>query len=166
MSNTSASRNSTQMVEVLSSAGRNASGSGQLALASAEVVMRRMALGGSAMLNPAKADHGEFARMVPEKARAFTDAGKILFGQAALIGQECARFAAEEVMIAARSAAGLMFGAGPAGFLAGQSAAAIASAQRFATQTGAICLMALTAQAEAMASIHRVAADNVDRLRT
>jgi hypothetical protein len=71
---------------------RNSGQTVELTLAAAEVVFCRMSLGGFAMVNPAGADHHKFARMVPEKTRAFSDASSILNSRAAQIGQEVTQF--------------------------------------------------------------------------
>jgi hypothetical protein len=112
--------------DVLSTAGRNSSQTGELALAAAEVVFRRMTLGGFAMVDPVSADHAEFARMVPEKAKAFSAAGSILAHQSAQIGQAMARFMVDEASLAAKAAASLLTSPNPGGMIAAQAEAALA----------------------------------------
>jgi hypothetical protein len=153
------------MGELLLAACRNSSQTVELTLAAAEVVFRRMTLGSFAMVNPAGADHDEFARMVPEKTRAFSDAGSILMCRTAQIGQEVTRFIADEVTLAAKAATTVMTASNPAGMIARQADAGISRAARLATWPRAICLLALEAQAAALAPIHRAATDNVARLR-
>src|ERR1700733_14863923 len=92
------------MDDFLSAARRNSSQTVELTLAATEVVFRRMTLGGFAMVNPVGADHDEFARMVPEKTRAFSDAGSVLISRAAQIGQEVAQFIANEITLASEAA--------------------------------------------------------------
>jgi hypothetical protein len=153
------------MADFLSAAHRNSSQTVELTLAAAEVVFRRMTLGGYAMVNPAGADHDEFARMVPEKTRAFSDAGSILISQSARIGQEVTRFIAGEITRATEAATAVMITPDPAGMIVVQADAGVSLAARLATLPRAICLLALEAQAAALTPIHRAATDNVERLR-
>jgi hypothetical protein len=155
----------TAMTGLATTAGRNSSRHGELARAAAEVVMRRMALGGFAVVDPANADHGEFARMMPEKTRAFADAGAVLVNHSNQIGQEVARFMAAEAALLGQTAATILASPGPAGIMAAQMAAASAWFGRLATQSSAICLLALEAQGAVLAPIHRAATDNAERLR-
>ena len=155
----------TAMTDFLSSADRNSSQTTELTLAAAEVVFRRMTLGGFALVNPAAADHAEFARIVPEKTRAFSDAGSILISRSAQIGQEMGQFIADEVTLAARAATAVLTAPNPVSMIAVQADAGISWAARLATLSRAIGLLALDAQAAAMAPIHRAATANVDRLR-
>ena len=151
--------------DLLSTANRNSSQTGELAMAAAEVVFRRMTLGGLAMVNPNGADHAEFARMVPEKTKAFSDAGSILASQTARIGQTVAQFMVEEASLATRTAATILSGRNPAGMMAAQVEAAMAWAGRLAAQSGALCVLAMQAQGAALAPIHTAATANVERLR-
>ena len=153
------------MDDFLSAARRNSSQTVELTLAAAEVVFRRMTLGGFAMVNPADADHDEFARMVPEKTRAFSDAGSILISRAAQIGQEVTRFIADEITLASEAATAVITTPDPASMIVVQADAGVSWAARLATLPRAICLLALEAQAAALAPIHRAATDNVERLR-
>lgn len=151
--------------DLLASAGRNSSQTSELAMAATEVVMRRMALGGIAMVNPATADHAEFAMMVPEKTKAFADAGAALATQSARLGEAMARYMVEESAILARTAGSVMAGGHPGGMLLAQAQAAMAWAGRMAAQTNAVCLLALEAQGATLAPIHRTATANATRLR-
>jgi uncharacterized membrane protein len=155
----------TAMTDFLSTAGRNSSQTAELALASTEVVLRRMTLGGFAMVNPLGADHDEFARMVPEKTRAFSDAGSILLSRSAEMGQEVTRLIAAEVSLAAAAATAVMTALTPASMMVAQAGAGVSWATRLATLPRSICLLALEAQAAVIAPIHRTATDNVERLR-
>lgn len=155
----------TVMADVLSSAGRSSSQTLELTLAAAEVVFRRVTLGGFAMVDPGGADYAEFARMVPEKTRAFSDAGSILVSQSAQIGWEMTRFIADEVTLAAETATEILANPNPARMLATQADAGMSWAARLAALPHAMCRLALEAQAATMAPIHHVAADNVERLR-
>ncbi|MDN3564773.1 hypothetical protein ACFQY5_15830 [Paeniroseomonas aquatica] len=155
----------TAATDVLASANRNSSQTGELALAAAEVVLRRMTLGGIAMVNPAGADHAEFARMVPEKTRAFADAGTALASQSARMGEAMARFLVEESAFMAKAAGSVMASGHAGGMMAAQAQATMAWFGRMAVQSGAMCLLALEAQGAALAPIHRAATGNATRLR-
>jgi hypothetical protein len=103
----------TAMTYFLSAARHNSSQTAELTLAAAEVVFRRMTLGGFALVNPAAADHAEFARMVPEKTQAFSDAGSILISRSAQIGQEMGQFIADEMTLTAQTATAVLTSARP-----------------------------------------------------
>jgi predicted RNA-binding Zn ribbon-like protein len=151
--------------DVLSSLGRHHSRAGALALAAAEVLVRRMHLGGAAMVFPAGADHAEFARMVPEKARAFADAGAALLEQAVLIGRELTDLALQEAARGAAVAAEVLASPTPMGLLATQADAAHAWFGQWVVGAGAMVRLTLEAHAAVMAPIHQAAAANVERLR-
>ena len=155
----------TAATDMLASATRNSSQTGELAMAAAEVVLRRMTLGGFALVNPAGADHAEFARMVPEKAKAFTDAGSVLASQSARMGEAMARFLVEESALMAKAAGSVLAGGHPGGMVAAQAEVAMAWVGRMAVQSGAMCLLALEAQGAALAPIHLAATGNATRLR-
>ena len=154
----------TAMTDFVSTADRNSGQTVALTLAAVEVVFRRMMLGGFAMLNPAGADHDEFARMVPEKAYAFSDAGSVLIRRSAQMGQEVTWFIADEMTRATGAAAAILTIPNPANIIMAQTGAT-SWAARLATLPLAICRLALEVQAATMAPIHRVATDNAERLR-
>ena len=149
----------------LATPGHNSSQTTELTLAAAEVVFRRMTLGGFALVNPAAADHAEFARMVPEKTRAFSDAGSILISRSEQIRMEMRRFIADEMTLAAQTASAVLAARNPVSMIAVHVDAGISWAARLATLPRVMGLLALEAQAAAMVPIHRAATDNVERLR-
>jgi len=153
------------MNDFLSAARRSSNQTVELTLAAAEVVFRRMTLGGFAMVNPVGADHDEFARMMPEKTRAFSDAGSILISRAAQIGQEVTQFIADEITLASEAATAVITTPDAAKMIVIQADAGVSWTTRLATLPPAICLLALEAQAAALTPIHRAATDNVERLR-
>jgi hypothetical protein len=155
----------TAMTDFLSTAGHNSSQTTELTLAAAEVVFRRMTLGGFALVNPVAADHAEFARMVPEKTRAFSDAGSILISRSEQIRQEMGRFIADEMTLAAQAATAVLTARNPINMIAVHVDAGVSWVARLATLPRVMGLLALEAQAAAMAPIHRAATDNVERLR-
>ena len=151
--------------DFLSTAGRSSGQTTELTLAAAEVVFRRMTLGGFALVNPAAADHAEFARMVPEKTQAFSDASSILISRSAQISQEMGQFIADEMTLAAEAVTAALAARGPTSMIAVQMDAGASWAARLARLPQAMCILALEAQTAAMAPIHRAATDNVERLR-
>jgi hypothetical protein len=155
----------TAITDFLSTAGHNSSQTTELTLAAAEVVFRRMTLGGFALVNPAAADHAEFARMVPEKTQAFSDAGSILISRSEQIRREMGRLVADEMTLAAQATIAVLAARDPASMIAVHVDAAASWAARLATLPRAMCLLALEAQSAAMAPIHRAATDNLERLR-
>jgi hypothetical protein len=155
----------TAMADFFSTAGHNSSQTTELTLAAAEVVFRRMTLGGFALVNPAAADHAEFARMVPEKTRAFSDAGSILISRSEQIRQEMGRFIADAMTLAAQASTAVLTARNPVSMIAVHVDAGVSWAARLATLPRVMSLLALEAQAAAMAPIHRAATENVERLR-
>jgi hypothetical protein len=153
------------MDDFLSVARCNSSQIVELTLAAAEVVFRRMTLGGFAIVNPAGADYDEFARLVPEKTRAFSDAGSILISRVPQIGQEMTRFIADQITLASEAATVVITSPDPVSTIVVQADAGVSWATRLATLPRAICRLVLEAQAAALAPIHRAATDNVERLR-
>ena len=83
------------LTNVFDAATRNASSGSKLTGAASQIVAKRAALGVTAMFDPARADHAEFGRMVPEKIRAFSSASMIMAQQAAHAQEQISRFASE-----------------------------------------------------------------------
>jgi hypothetical protein len=102
------------------------------------------------LVNPAAADHAEFARMVPEKTQAFSDAGSILISRSEQIRQEMGRFIADEMTLAAQAAAAVLTARNPFSMIAVHVDAGVSWAARLATLPQAMCLLALKAHAAAM----------------
>jgi hypothetical protein len=65
----------------LAAATQNATCSGDIAIATTQVITKRVKLGMAAAFNPLRADRAEFSRMVPEKVEAFSTAGMIMLKQ-------------------------------------------------------------------------------------
>jgi hypothetical protein len=154
-----------RLTQIHAAAGHNSSQAMELAMAATEVVFRRMTLGGLAMVYPLDADHGEFARMVPEKTQAFSDAGSIMISQSARISQDMTRLFTDEMTLAAEATTAALTTLNPARIIAAQTDAGMSWAARLASLPGTMCLLALQAHAAVMAPIHRAATDNVERLR-
>ena len=73
------------------------------------------------MVNPFNADHAEFARMVPEKAQAFADAGTAILQRSSDVVQQMANYAVTEMSIAMTSTVGMIACRTPVALAAAQS---------------------------------------------
>lgn len=148
----------------LTVAGKSASAGAALAHASSQVIAARVALGVLGALDPARADYGELARILPEKAEAASAAGMIVMLRSGRLAQQVAGFAAAEMLAASRAA--MVMAASP-------SAAALAMAQgiyaqawcgRWLAQSLTWSTLAMRWQHAAMTPYHKVAAANARRL--
>jgi hypothetical protein len=132
--------------------------SGELALASAEVIARRLAMTGA----PAAA---EVALMIPEKTQAFTasaTAAAASMGEIALRG---ARAAAREGERAAQAGFEMAAATNLAEFALAQTRYFTGWLTRATAETAHMAGLAARAQAEALAPVHRTATANAKRLR-
>jgi hypothetical protein len=91
------------MTNVIDAAARNVSSGSKLSGAASQIIAKRVALGVAAVFDPARADHAEFGRMVPEKMKAFSAAGIIMVQQAVHAQEQISRFASEAIKIATRA---------------------------------------------------------------
>jgi hypothetical protein len=66
------------IVRTLASSQKSSRKAAELSVATGRVIAKRAALGVAAMVDPARADHKEFARILPEKMMAFSRAALIL----------------------------------------------------------------------------------------
>jgi hypothetical protein len=89
----------------MSVAGTNIRKTHELLEAASHVVAKRVTLGAAAMINPANGDHAEFARMVPEKTKAFSEAGSAWLRWSGAIAGQMGSFATREMATAAQAAA-------------------------------------------------------------
>jgi hypothetical protein len=142
---------------VMTAATRNANSGNDLAMAAGHIIVKRVALGVAAALDPTQADHAEFGRMMPEKMEAFSAAGMIMLEQSNQAGWEITRIASNEVMTTARAT------------LSCTNPMAMAEAQlawfnRAATNFFAMGLLALGVQEAAMVPIQQTIAANAERL--
>jgi hypothetical protein len=152
------------MQSVLAAASRTANNSGELALTSAQVIAKRVALGVAASVNPLQADHTEFARMVPEKMAALSAAGKILLQWSDLARQEAARSACAEVQATADAARAMVGSMNPLAIAMAQGNYTRALVGRIAAQSCAAGMFMLAAQDAAMAPFRDTVANNLERL--
>lgn len=149
---------------VLDAATRNADTSNGLAVAAGQIIAKRVALGVKAALDPMRADHAEFGRMVPEKVEAFSAAGMIMLEQTNQAGLELTRLASDEVMTTARATMEMAVCATPMAVAEAQSQFALAWLNRTTSNFFAMGMLALHAQAAAMVPIQRTVTANSERL--
>src|SRR3569832_1910810 len=68
-------RDARKLTRTLAAATASTVKTGELAVASGEVIARRVALGAATLADPASADHREFTRMIAEKVTALSTGG-------------------------------------------------------------------------------------------
>jgi hypothetical protein len=149
---------------VLAEASRTAGRGSDLALAAGQVIAKRVALGVAAAMDPMQADHGEFARIVPEKVEAFSAAGMAVLAHSDHVGRQVTRLMSDEVMTTARATIAMAGCFDPATLVQAQAQFAMAWFGRAASNMLAMGMLALRAQDAAMAPILRTVSANADRL--
>ncbi len=149
---------------VIAAASRNAGRGGDLVMAAGQVVAKRVALGVAAAVDPMRADHAEFGRMVPEKVEAISAAGMIMLAQSTDASFEITRRASDEVMQAAAATLEMAACTNPAALVEAQSKFAIAWFDRAAANVIAMGMLALRAHDAAMEPIRDTVAANTERL--
>jgi O-methyltransferase involved in polyketide biosynthesis len=150
--------------DVFAVATRNACRSSDLVIATSQVMAKRVAIGMAAALNPLRADHMEFARIVPEKVEAFSTAGMIMLQQSHQANRQMTRLESDEVVTTARATIAMAGCSSPTGLAAAQSRFALAWFDRAASTIIALGLLALRAQDAAMAPLRQTVAANAERL--
>jgi len=150
--------------DVLTAAARNAMHGSDIAKATTEVIARRVALGMVAALDPVRADHIEFARMVQEKVEAFSTAGLAMLTQSGQAGQQVIRLASDEVMAAAHAMIEMTSCGSPAALAEAQSRFARAWFNRINSSFIAMGMLAVASEAAAMAPIHQTVVANAERI--
>jgi len=143
---------------------RNISYGEDIARASRHVIGKRMALGLQAALRPHRADHAEFARMVPEKVEAFSAAGKAMMQTSGEANRQILEDVSAEVMTAARAAAAMSRCANPADLAIAQGRFAYGWMGRATSRFMAMGMFAMSAQAAALAPIRQTVVANSERL--
>lgn len=151
---------------MLDAATRNADTGNDIAIAAGEIIARRVILGIAAALDPMRADHAEFARMMPEKMEAFSAAGMIMLEQSNQFGWECSRIASDEVMTTARATLAMTNCTTPMAMAEAQGQFALAWLNRATSNFFAMGMLALGAQQAAMVPIQQTVAANTERLST
>ena len=160
-----AARYAGKITDTMVDVGTNHGTAGELALASGEVVAKRMALGAAAMVDPFNADHAEFARMVPEKAQAFAAAGTAVLQRSSDVMQQMANFAVAEMSIAMKSTMDMLGCRTPTALAAAQSKFLLGWLSRSLSQSAAMGAFAVRSQAAVMAPVHKTATANARRLK-
>jgi hypothetical protein len=150
---------------VVETAARNFGRGGDLALAAGQIVARRVALGFAAAIDPWRADHDEFHRMVPEKIEAFSAAGMIMLERSSRTGFTMTRLASDEVLTTASATMAMVGCADPLALAEAQSRYALAWFDRTASTMIAMGMLALHAHDAAMEPIRDAVAANTARLR-
>ena len=149
---------------VFDAATQNANSGNDLARAAGEIITKRVALGMAAIIDPMRADHVEFGRMVPEKVEAFSAAGIIMMQQANHAREQIARFASDAVGIATHARLAIAGSANPLEIIENQGHFAAGWFQMATSNFMAMGLLALNAQKAAMLPIQQAIAANAERL--
>lgn len=152
------------MVDILAVATRNTGQSNNITKAASHVIAKRMALGMAAAFDPLSADHDEFARMVPEKMKAFSAASTAMLKQSGLASRRMMHFQSDELTIAAHAAVEMISCGNPVSLAEIQVRFARAWFDRTASSFITMGMLALTGQAATMAPIRETVFANVDRL--
>jgi hypothetical protein len=145
-------------------AGTNGRKTAELAMAAGHVVAKRMTLGAAAMIDPLNADHREFARIIPEKTTAFSQAGITWLQRSGKVAERMAGFAASEMATASEAAAAMARCRTPADIIAVQSRFATDWFARVLSQSVTLGSLALRLQGAAIVPLHRAATANARRL--
>jgi O-methyltransferase involved in polyketide biosynthesis len=149
---------------LLTAATQNAMHGGDIARATSQVIAKRVALGMVAAFDPLRADHVEFARIIPEKVEAFSTAAMVMLKQSGQANRQMIHLASDEVMTTARATIEITDCSSPAALAEAQSRFARAWFSRAASSFIAMGMLALTAQAAAMAPIRQTVVSNAERL--
>jgi hypothetical protein len=158
------SAGSARVRDMVTMASQNASRIGDIARAATQVIAKRVALGMAGTADPRRADHIEFARMVPEKVEAFSAAGMVMLKQSGQVGRQIMRLASDEVMTTVHATMEMTDCTCPASFAELQGRFARAWFDRMTSSLIMMGTMALTAQAAAVTPIQETVFANVDRL--
>jgi O-methyltransferase involved in polyketide biosynthesis len=135
-----------------------------IARASHHVIRKRVALGVQAALRPHRADHAEFARIIPEKVEAFSAAGKVLMEKSSEANRQILEDVSLEVMTAASAVAAMSRCANPADLAIAQGKFAYGWMGRATSRFIEMGLLAMSAQAAALAPIRETVVQNSERL--
>jgi hypothetical protein len=132
--------------------------------ASGRVIAKRVALGVQAALRPHRADHAEFARIIPEKVEAFSAAGKVMMEKSGEANRQILEDVSLEVMTAARAVAAMSRCAHPADLAIAQGKFVSAWMSRATSRFIEMGMFAMNAQAAALAPIRQTVVENSERL--
>jgi O-methyltransferase involved in polyketide biosynthesis len=148
----------------LAAATQNAKCGGDIAIATTQVVGKRVALGMAAAFNPLWADRAEFSRMVPEKVEAFSTAGVALLKQSGQASRQMMRFASDEVTTTVCATIEMSGCFSPVALAGAQSRFAREWFARARSSWITMGIQAFEAQAAAMAPIRQAVIANAERL--
>jgi hypothetical protein len=143
---------------------RNASTGGDLAITASQIVAKRVALGIAAAMDPLRADHAEFERMVPEKVEAFSVAGMIMLEQSGQANRQMTRLASDAAMATARATIAMTGCSSPVTLVQAQGRFTLEWFDRAVSNFIAMGMLALGAQEAAMLPIHQTVFANAERL--
>lgn len=149
---------------LFAAAARNTDRHKDVVMATNQVIVKRVALGVAAFMNPARADHAEFAQIIPEKVEAFSQAGMIVLEQSAHAAYQIGRLASQEVAAARRAAMTMLGSSDPWGIAQAQRDFAGAWFGRACASFLAVGMLALDAQDAASAPIRVTVVANAERL--
>jgi O-methyltransferase involved in polyketide biosynthesis len=135
-----------------------------IARASHHVITKRVRLGLQAALRPHRADHAEFARIIPEKVEAFSAAGKVMMQKSGEANRQIIEDVSLEVMTAAKAAAAMSRCSNPADLAMAQGKFAYGWMGRATSRFIAMSAFAMSAQAAALAPIRQTVVENSERL--
>lgn len=155
----------TRLMRSATQAAATATMGAELAVASAQVIAARMAMMGAMEAVPSAATAGELARMVPEKAEAFTAAGLSMAGHLGSMAAKGAEAAARESSFAASACMDIASAKSPMDFVMAQHRYFTAFMGRATTQAVVMTALATRLQADALAPIHKTATANAKRLK-
>jgi hypothetical protein len=152
------------MGSFMAAATQNTRCGGDIAIATTQVIGKRVALGMAATFNPLWADRAEFSRMVPEKVEAFSTAGMVMLKQSGQASRQMMRFASDEVRTTVRATIEMSGCYSPAALAGAQSRFARAWFARATSIWFAMGIRAFEAQSAAMAPIRETVIANAERL--
>jgi len=135
-----------------------------IARASRHVISKRVAMGVQAALRPHRADHAEFARIIPEKVEAFSAAGKVMMQKSREANRQILEDVSAEVMTAASAVVSMSRCANPADLAIAQGKFASAWMGRATSRFIEMGMFAMSAQAAALAPIRQTVVENSERL--
>lgn len=150
----------------LAAVSSSAAAGGELMVASGTVIALRAAMGVRGMANPANADHGELARLLPEKSEAISAASMILLQQAGEASRRATTYALSELSAAADATTRIAACGDPSALATLQGDLALVAFGRIMAQSIAMGTLAIVAQQAAMSPFHLAATANAKRLTT
>jgi hypothetical protein len=155
--------NADTMDSVLSVARQNAMRGADIVTATTQVIAKRVALGMAAAFDPAHADHAEFARIVPEKVKAFTTSGMAMLQQTRQATQQMIQLASDEAATA-HTVIEIPDYSSPAALAEAHGRFVQACFSRATSSLMKMGMLVLAAQAAVMEPIHATVVGNAERL--